>query len=743
MKWIISLFVLLLAAEGLAQGSQGFERWKTYTSIADARKVVFQNENTVWVGTSGGLYRYALDTQTLKVFTNTEGLPEVRVSALDISDDKQTVWIGFENGVFTKLDLASETTTSYFDIFNATQAASRIIRDFFISGDTIYVASDFGVSLFIASRRELRESYANFSTLPSGSTPRTVHVFNNQLFVGTSAGTVVADTRNPNLIAPSSWQRFDNSFPTSSILDFNGQVFLGTENGLYRVQGLTAQPVAATLTRAIRSLSKNAQTLFALTGDGFFQVQNNAAVFSAQTSFSSVSSIAARSTGVVITDNVRSLLIQTASGFSVASLNTPLVNRFERLGVDSRGRLWASSSVGSGGAQGVYRLEQTPQGEQWVNFPQLPAAGVQSPVVQFHGFGVRGDDIFLGGWGSGVTRIGANDLAQNFNSSNSSIVQSFAVITEVKDDGNGNVWFTAPLTGPIQLYTFAPSGDIVPIPNTSRATRGGDLFYFDFDSRGRKWISTTERGVSVFDDAGTPANAADDRWFTLSQNGPGSLPSNNVQDIARDNDGVIWLATAVGTAYFFDPASVEEGSVPPAATAFDIRNENLRAVEIDVLNRKWFGSSNGVWLMNRDASSVIRHYTTENSPLVSNRVLSMAYDKRSGKLYIGTDRGLSVLQTVSTEPVPLLNSLKIYPNPYYVPSAQRVVIEGLTRNAFLKIVTPSGRLVRDVRSLGGGVIEWDGKDNNGNDVASGVYLAVVITEDGKQSALGKIAVIRR
>jgi hypothetical protein len=60
----------------------------------------------------------------------------------------------------------------------------------------------------------------------------------------------------------------------------------------------------------------------------------------------------------------------------------------------------------------------------------------------------------------------------------------------------------------------------------------------------------------------------------------------------------------------------------------------------------------------------------------------------------------------------------------------------------VKIITPAGRLVRNLKGDGGAVVFWDGKDNQGELVASGIYIAVGISESGKESALGKIAVIR-
>jgi len=248
----------------------------------------------------------------------------------------------------------------------------------------------------------------------------------------------------------------------------------------------------------------------------------------------------------------------------------------------------------------------------------------------------------------------------------------------------------------------------------------------------------------IFDDNGTLDNLNDDRYIRLSTSpNEGNLPSLKINAIKTDLDGAIWFATDEGAAYYFDASLVQAGSAIPSVTrVFDLQDEVLTSLAIDALNRKWFGSTNGVWLLTPDGSSVIAHYTETNSPLLSNRILVIEVDKQSGRVFIGTERGLSVIQTSALAPVPTMTTLKVFPNPVRLPEHQAIQIQGLSRNASVKIITPVGRLVRDLKSDGGAVVFWDGKDNRGELVTSGIYIAVGISESGKESALGKIAVIR-
>ncbi|MBI4347947.1 MAG: S8 family serine peptidase [Elusimicrobia bacterium] len=80
-----------------------------------------------------------------------------------------------------------------------------------------------------------------------------------------------------------------------------------------------------------------------------------------------------------------------------------------------------------------------------------------------------------------------------------------------------------------------------------------------------------------------------------------------------------------------------------------------------------------------------------------------------------------------------------FPNPFKVGSHGTVTItvprsiEGA--NTTIKVYTPAGQLVKTLKGF-----TWDGKNESGNPVASGTYVFLVSTENGKSS--GRVAVIR-
>jgi flagellar hook assembly protein FlgD len=82
-----------------------------------------------------------------------------------------------------------------------------------------------------------------------------------------------------------------------------------------------------------------------------------------------------------------------------------------------------------------------------------------------------------------------------------------------------------------------------------------------------------------------------------------------------------------------------------------------------------------------------------------------------------------------------------YPNPITPDYTGLINIVGLSYDADVKITTSNGVVVAEGRSNGGS-FTWDGTDKNGKRVASGIYMVVTATNDGKKGTVCKIAVIR-
>jgi flagellar hook assembly protein FlgD len=60
----------------------------------------------------------------------------------------------------------------------------------------------------------------------------------------------------------------------------------------------------------------------------------------------------------------------------------------------------------------------------------------------------------------------------------------------------------------------------------------------------------------------------------------------------------------------------------------------------------------------------------------------------------------------------------------------------------IKVLTINGTLVTQFFSPGGRTAYWDGKDDNGELVSTGIYLIVAFDSEGNSVVTGKVAVLR-
>lgn len=99
---------------------------------------------------------------------------------------------------------------------------------------------------------------------------------------------------------------------------------------------------------------------------------------------------------------------------------------------------------------------------------------------------------------------------------------------------------------------------------------------------------------------------------------------------------------------------------------------------------------------------------------------------------------LSKFAVIELRPASNLDSVKVYPNPFN-PGRDSLIIDNLTASAEVKIYTIAGELVRTVGFASvNGRANWDGKNDSGSNVASGVYVMYITSPEGKKKL--KIAV---
>lgn len=225
--------------------------------------------------------------------------------------------------------------------------------------------------------------------------------------------------------------------------------------------------------------------------------------------------------------------------------------------------------------------------------------------------------------------------------------------------------------------------------------------------------------------------------------------------LCEDLDGWVWVGTSSGlfviedVSQVFDPkfqfTQVKINRNDGSGLADYLLNDvSISCVTIDAANRKWIGThTNGAYLISADGQEMLHHFTTEDSPLLSNNVQSIAIHPASGEVVFGTEKGLCSFISDATAPESELNksNVVVYPNPVTPDYKGPIAIRGLVADTEVKIISTGGQLVWNGTSVGG-TCTWNGLANNGRRVASGMYHVVANTPEGNKAIVTRIVIVK-
>lgn len=111
------------------------------------------------------------------------------------------------------------------------------------------------------------------------------------------------------------------------------------------------------------------------------------------------------------------------------------------------------------------------------------------------------------------------------------------------------------------------------------------------------------------------------------------LPSNHIQAIAIQKNGIKWVGTPGGLARFDGQAWVNYNT-----TNSKLPSSNITAIAAGKMNDIWIGTNSGLVYFNGTAWIV---YTTQNSALSRNTISKLFWDGNSETLWVATEIGLA------------------------------------------------------------------------------------------------------
>ncbi len=772
MKKLILGFVFILLVQGLwSQNVLPLGKWRSLLPYT-VGKYVTQSPNTVFYATDFSVL--AIDKNDVNnhyPISKTEGLSQSGIQQIKYVPGSEILMVIYTNGVIDFVGKEEVITNFHIKNFQNIAIGKRVNDVYVVNDSIVLLAGSFGVS-----RMNVKASEFELTTF-TGININAVVQFNGYIYAGTDEGIYRSAVNNFFMEDFSTWELLgtENGFPadysTKNIatynnklyFDINGQIFrldadqsplfIHNEDNQYNLQYMTAEGPHLLIGYQNISPIERGKLLF---------VDENESIKDVPTVCIGIPTYAVQepSGRIWMADlwrELRMLPSVTSSGCDFFDINSPFSEKAYTMDIVDD-QLW----VGAGGISSVYSPLSFSDGlysyinGSWTNYNRF-----NNPIMKGESgsseddlldiiaiaYNEKNKHLYAGSYLEGLAVIGENSIL--YNEKNSTLendpgdANGRTRIGGLAIDDEGNVWVSNPGAPDHPISVLKKDGTW-----QSFDMDCGKNFLFDIaiDGNGFKWIiiGKEQSGILLFDE-GDIDDPNDDRCREFSV-GNSKLKTNDVQSIITDLDGDVWVGTAEGVVIFecggsaFDP-EVCEGSrrVVQGTNGFGgylFETEFVQALAVDGANRKWVGTTNGVYLVSPNGEDLIERFTEDNSPLLDNNVTAIEINQKTGEVFFGTDKGIVSYQGNAIEGTKVnKKNILVFPNPVRPEFQGKVTIRGLARDATVKITDIKGRLVYETKANGGEAI-WDNRDYNGRRVNSGVYL-VFSTANSRYVSLGE------
>lgn len=167
----------------------------------------------------------------------------------------------------------------------------------------------------------------------------------------------------------------------------------------------------------------------------------------------------------------------------------------------------------------------------------------------------------------------------------------------------------------------------------------GSHLVFDIlrDSRGHLWIATGDSGLFAYD----PASGAL-KTFVHRNDDSNSISVNLVRCLAEDDGGNIWAGTVRGLDVL-DVATSTFRHYRRGPQAGSISHNNIISLHKDLSGNMWVGTLTGGLNLYHAGSDTFTRYLKSGKNSINDNIVRAIYQPRPGKLYIGTEKGLNIL----------------------------------------------------------------------------------------------------
>lgn len=749
-----SLFFLITVMLHAQNGEQWVGHF-SYTNIKD----ITQSGNRVFAAAESAYFSKSIITNELKTTTSVDGLKPEIITTIYYSSEFNRTLVGSDNGlliivngdgsILNKIDIVEEATV---------QAAKKRINSIYEYEGKAYLSCDFGIAVLNLQTLEFGDTYF---LGPNGAEIPVIQstILAGSIYAATAQNGIRSGVlSNPNLNDFSQWQEvFGGSW--TGVVTFNDAIYgidsignllmLAPGVSLISNIGDTALDLRAANGYLIATTSSRV-TVF---NENLIQVlQLNSlpgenTTYTCATIVSEQIFIGTRNKGVI-----QSYLSDISLRENITP-NGPLYSSIFSLEKSSNA-LWAVFGgydylfIPDYSQKGISKLTND---EGWINIPYeevLGATSLSDIAVNPN----NESEVFISSYDKGLLRLEENIPVELYDETNSPLENQQLVagfdnlrVNSLVFDDSGALWMTNDMTentlkvfrnGNWTSYSFV---DVVAEPKDNQYQK------MVIDRNGTKWIPSINSGLIGFNES------LGNKFIVIKNDDFGNLPSEYAKCVAIDNSNRLWIGTRAGLRILpgidrfltedilsTNPIIIEEDGL--AQELFF--EQDINDIEIDGSNNKWVATSSaGAFLVSPNGQNTIFHFTKLNSPLPSNSINDIAIDNTTGDVFFATDKGMVAYKGTSTEAAGDLSKVFVYPNPVRPNFNGEVKISGLIDNANIKVTDIEGNLVYETTSEGGTVL-WDTRAFGSYKVASGVYMIFIASDDGAETKVKKVMIIR-
>lgn len=748
-KVLYSFFAIIITLQVYAQNELTIGDWEAHLPYQQATTVT-QSQDKIIYGTKLSIFSIDKEDLSVTFLSKVDGLSDIGIKKVRYDIETDQLFIIYTN---SNIDIIKGSNIINVPNIksNTSISGNKGVNDVhFVTRNQAFFATDFGMVEFDPS------NYNFGSTILTGLVIHQISSLGNMLFAASSEGVYYIDQSIESNIADfGRWQLLGpeeglpSLYNSRSIARHKGSIYIGTQRQLYKLQlegfswslihekqNLDLEFITPSEDRLItgwRGDNFENEIIFFDDADNFIQNGNNC---------SGVPTDALRDELGRIWYTDEFVRIRYADDYEssciLTSYNSPFSEKVSDIVVKDNQTLVASGGVAENftflfSREGFYYRN----GILWLNFNEFDNDEIKEfdllsvLRVAFH---PSLNKIYAGSYWAGLLEYDQdNDSYQLYNKTNSSLRGAIGDlqrerVSGLAFDNEENLWVaTYNAAEPINVLLNDGKWQSIDVPFNGALT---DVM---IDQQEFKWfpVDGNNGGILIYDSGASIQSTADDQYrFIRTSNS--ELPTNVVLCAAVDLDGAVWVGTNEGPVIFDcgssalndeDCPGVRRRVTQDSIGALLLADQQINVIAVDGANQKWFGTRNGLFVQSPQGDNQVAHFTSENSPLLDNTITALSYDGSTGIMWIGTNKGIISYRSASTsgERVHRKSNVFAFPNPVEPNYRGPIAIKGLVTDANVKITDINGLLVQEISALGGQAI-WDGLDQNGNEVASGVYL---------------------